>query len=193
MNIRIARSIKNCSTQIFNQIYQDKKIKNTLIVSPPGCGKTTILKDLIYKISMCENQDVGVVDERGELASSYKGNIYNDLGIRTDVISNVSKSIGMKMLVRSMAPKVIVADEIGKKEDIEAIEYAMCSGVKGIYTAHGENIQDLYLNPILNKILDLKIIENIIFLSQKTKGNINKVYVLDKEKQQYQIKSNNTG
>ena len=88
-----------------------------------------------------------------------KGIAQNDIGIRTDVIENISKALGMKMLVRSMSPKVIVADEIGSKEDIEAIEYAVCSGVRGIFTAHGANLNEIIQNPILNKLIEKQTID----------------------------------
>ena len=103
-------------------------------------GKTTILRDLIRKLSNGIEQigfkgiNIGVVDERGEIAAMYRGIPQNDIGIRTDVLDNVSKEIGLTMLIRSMAPKVVVADEIGNKEEIKPIMYAMCSGIKGIFT-----------------------------------------------------------
>lgn len=74
---------------------------------------------------------VGLVDERGEISAMYKGEAQNDVGRRTDVLSNIPKAIGMKMLIRSMAPQVLVADEIGSNDDIEAIKDAMCSRNKG--------------------------------------------------------------
>ena len=82
-----------------------------------------------------------MVDERGEIAAIYKGIPQNDIGIRTDVIDNVPKPEAMRILVRSMAPQIIACDEIGSKEDIEVINYVMCSGVKGIFTAHGNDIE----------------------------------------------------
>ena len=116
----------------------------------------------------------------------YKGIAQNDVGMRTDVLSNVPKGIGMKMLIRSMAPKIIVADEIGSYEDVEAINQAVCSGIKGIFTAHGGSMEDLMLNPALKELLKTHIFERIIFLStQREKGEIEKVYALDKANQEY--------
>lgn len=129
-----------------------------------------------------------MVDERGELAAMYKGIAQNDVGMRTDVLSNLPKSIGMKMLIRTMAPKIIVADEIGSVEDVEAINQAVCSGIKGIFTAHGNSIEDMMLNPALKELLKTHIFERIIFLSTKLeKGEIEKVYGLDKVSQEYII------
>lgn len=129
-----------------------------------------------------------MVDERGELAAMYKGIAQNDVGMRTDVLSNLPKSIGMKMLIRTMAPKIIVADEIGSIEDVEAINQAVCSGIKGIFTAHGNSIEDMMLNPALKELLKTHIFERIIFLSTKLeKGEIEKVYGLDKVSQEYII------
>ena len=157
-------------------------------------GKTTILRDAVRKISNgIENlgfkgMNIGMVDERGELAAMYKGIAQNDVGMRTDVLSNLPKSIGMKMLIRTMAPKVIVADEIGSIEDVEAINQAVCSGIKGIFTAHGNSIEDMMLNPALKELLKTHIFERIIFLSTKLeKGEIEKVYGLDKVSQEYII------
>ncbi len=172
LNFRIAREIENCSYSILGQVIdaQNNTINNTLIISPPGKGKTTMLRDLIKNISNgvpslgFVGKTCGIVDERGEIAAMYQGIAQNDVGIRTDVIENVSKAKGMKMLIRTMAPQVIACDEIGSKEDIDAIKEAMLSGVKGIFTMHGKNMNDIKLNVNINELIEDKTIEKIIFL-----------------------------
>ena len=94
----------------------------------------------------------------------YHGIPQNDIGIRTDVVENISKAKGMKMLVRSMAPEVIACDEIGSKEDVEAIKETILSGVKGIFTMHGKDLEDIKRNPEIKSLIDNKKIEKIIFL-----------------------------
>lgn len=126
-----------------------------------------------------------MVDERGEIAAMYKGIPQNDIGIRTDVIDNITKAKGMQMLVRSMSPEVITCDEIGGKDDIEAINYAICCGINGIFTAHGGSLEELALNPIISEIFNKNIFERIIFLSVEEKGTIDKVYSLDKKNKEY--------
>ena len=173
LNFRIAREVKGCSQKILKDVIDQEHntIYNTLIVSPPGKGKTTILRDTIRNISNgipemnFRGKICGVVDERGEIAAMYKGIPQNDIGIRTDVIENVSKYNGMQILIRAMGPEVIACDEIGTKEDIEAIQYAINSGVKGIFTMHGSNMTSVKSNSEINKIIESKLIEKIIFLS----------------------------
>lgn len=121
----------------------------------------------------------GVVDERSEISAMYKGIPQNNLGDRTDILENIPKTIGMKMLIRSMAPDIIVADEIGGLNDAEAINYVACSGVRCIFTAHGESLEDLYKNPELNKLINLHIIDRILILSGNEKGKISKIYRLE--------------
>ena len=118
----------------------------------------------------------------------YKGIPQNDIGIRTDVLDNIPKAIGMRMLIRSMSPKVISADEIGSKDDIETINYAICSGVKGIFTAHGSTLEEISINPTLKELLKLNTFERIIFLSDKQKkAKIETVYTLNKKTLEYTI------
>ena len=129
---------------------------------------------------------MGLVDERGEVAAMYKGVAQNDIGMRTDVLDNIPKALGMKMLIRSMSPNVISADEIGSYEDVEAINYAVCSGIKGIFTAHGASLEDLSLNPAIKNLINTHIFERIIFLSNKgQKGEVDKVYSLNKINSDY--------
>lgn len=173
LNFRIAREIKGCSNKVLKDVIckEENTIYTSLIVSPPGKGKTTMLRDLIRNISNgvpelgFKGKTCGVVDERGEIAAMYHGIPQNDVGIRTDVIENIPKDRGMNMLIRSMAPEVIACDEIGSKEDVEAIQNAVVSGVKGIFTMHGKNLDDIKENQGINYLIKTKQIEKIIFLS----------------------------
>lgn len=195
LNFRIARQKFESSNDALKYIIniQENTIYNTLIVSPPGCGKTTILRDSIRKLSngikeySFKGKTVGVVDERGEIAAMYKGIPQNDVGVRTDVIDSISKDKGMRLLIRSMSPEIITCDEIGSREDVHAINYAICSGVKGIFTAHGRSIEEINLNPELADLLKKNVFEKIIFLENKKKGVISKVYELDIKNKEYKI------
>ena len=173
LNFRIAREVKGCSNKILKDVIckEQNTIYTSLIVSPPGKGKTTMLRDLIRNISNgvpelgFRGKTCGVVDERGEIAAMYHGIPQNDVGIRTDVIENISKDKGMSMLIRSMAPEIIACDEIGSKEDVEAIQNAVISGVKGIFTMHGKNLDNIKENQGINYLIKTKQIEKIRFLS----------------------------
>lgn len=112
------------------------------------------------------------MDERGEIASAYRGVTQNDLGIRTDVIDNIPKAIGMRMLIRSMSPKVIIADEIGNLADVQAIEYAITSGVNGIFTAHGGSMEEVEQNPVLNRLVSEHKIEKVLLLQKNRKVDL---------------------
>lgn len=107
----------------------------------------------------------------------YKGIPQNDIGIRTDVVDNMPKPKAMRMLVRSMAPDIIACDEIGSMEDVKAIDYAMCSGVKGIFTAHGKDLEEVNKNPELSKLLNKHTFERIVLLNSQKRGEAQCIYI----------------
>ncbi len=183
LNIRVARQIFGCADSILPSIISNGKVLNTLIISPPGCGKTTLIRDIIRQISNgvptlnFKGKNVSLIDERGEIASVYNGIASLDVGARTDIMSNANKSQGMKMMIRSMAPDVIATDEIGREEDIIAIKEAVLSGVNVIFTMHGDSIKSIIKNPNIKELLDLEIFRKIILLSSgKIPGIVEKIY-----------------
>ena len=187
LNIRVARQIYGCADLVLPKIISGNTFLNTLIVSPPGCGKTTLIRDIIRQISNgipslnFKGKNVALIDERGEIASVYEGVPSLDVGIRTDIMSNVNKASGMKMMIRSMAPDIVATDEIGKKEDIIAIKEAILSGVKVIFTMHGDSIKSILKNENIKELLNLNIFSKIILLSNgKIPGIIEKVYDTEK-------------
>lgn len=143
LNFRICHRIKNFGIDIFQKIINGQTIRNTLIISKPGMGKTTLLRNIVKYIS--DNQSgtsITVIDERSEISGAYMGVPQTDLGIRTDVFCGINKERGILMAVRSMAPKIIAVDEIGATEDFFAIHNAMNCGTKIIATIHGSNLED---------------------------------------------------
>ena len=142
-NIRVAHEIKGVGKRVFRDIVKEQ-IENTIIVSPPGCGKTTLLRDLTRLISdNISGVRVSLIDERAEIAASYSGIPQNDVGLRTDVFTGYSKNDGIMQAVRSMSPTVIVVDEIGTKEDFDSVLKANSSGVKVIATVHGNDFKNI--------------------------------------------------
>ncbi len=179
INIRISHEIKDCAKPVIPHIIKDGKVLHTMIVSAPGCGKTTLLRDMIRLLSngvpgLVKGQGVGVCDERSELAGCYEGVAQNDLGIRTDVLDGCPKAEGMLMLLRSMCPKIIAVDEIGKTEDITAIEHIVNAGIVLLCTVHGAGLSDLNNKPVLRDLLDRKIFQRFVFL--KGSGTVSKIY-----------------
>ncbi len=147
INIRAAGERRGCADDVMPYLFSGDRMMHTLIISPPGAGKTTLLRDIVRQVSdgcgVRRGKNVGVVDERSEIAACYHGIPQNDVGMRTDVIDGCPKAEGMMMLVRSMSPEVIAVDEIGTKEDMEAVFYAASCGCAVIATLHGDGIEDI--------------------------------------------------
>lgn len=176
LNIRVAHEIKGCGTSLVNSLYPNY-FENTLILSSPGFGKTTLLRDMIRELSVIGN-NISVVDERSEIAAMYKGVAQNDLGPRTDVMNNCRKDMGIRMMIRSMAPDIIATDEIGDNKDIDAIYEANFAGIKLLLTAHGEELKDVPM-----KLLKNKLFKNIVILKNENRpGLVKKIYKLQEDK-----------
>lgn len=179
LNVRYARQIIGCSNKYMPIIYDsDNIIHHTLIISAPGRGKTTLLRDIIRNLSNGfdgrRGVNVSVVDERSEIAAMCEGICQNDVGIRTDVLDACPKAEGILILLRTMNPRVIAVDEIGGIEDIKAVNYAMKCGCSIIATVHAISYDE-----IMQKKLDF--FERYIFLQSGE--------VMNQEGQLYELHS----
>lgn len=174
LNIRIAYEKKGCAKQLVQQIRQGDSIHNTLILAPPGAGKTTYLRDSIRILSYGDPEHMGlkiaVVDERSEIAACYQGIPQNDLGPRTDVLDNCPKERGIFMMLRSMSPQIIAVDELGKEEDFMAVYQAVCCGSRILGTVHAQRIRELSEKPYMCKILEARMIDRFVLLNRELDG-----------------------
>lgn len=174
VNIRLPHEVRNCSLSTFDYLVNVNGVMNTLVVSPPGAGKTTFLRDFIYQLSERNYAyNVLVLDERGELDIGQKGCI----GSFSDKISFARKSIGFENGIRSLSPNIIVTDELGQKEDIDAILYAINSGVKIFASIHSDSLENLSKKPFFKPILAEKVFQRYVLLSMRNgPGTVEGVY-----------------
>lgn len=184
LNIRFAHEIKGCADSLLPRLWEKGALLHTLIVSAPGCGKTTLLRDCIRQISdgnaFHGGMTVGLVDERSEIAGCFRGIPGNDVGMRTDILDGCPKAEGMMMLIRSMAPKVIAVDEIGSREDLSALMTAMHCGCVLLATVHGSSMEELKKKPVLRDMMEMRLFERYVILDAGRKpGYIRKI--LDRE------------
>ncbi|NLK44913.1 MAG: stage III sporulation protein AA [Tissierellia bacterium] len=176
MNIRIAREKMGISDSLIPNLIKGKKdFFNTLIISPPQCGKTTLLRDIVRNLSNgtitsnYEGFKVSLIDERSELAGMYNGVAQKDVGLRTDILDGCLKSDGIIMAIRSLSPDIIAVDEIGGKRDVDAIHEALRAGIKLIATIHGSSIHEIREKLSMRDIFQEKIFERYIVLD-RSKG-----------------------
>ena len=172
LNIRIAHEIKGVSDRVLPYLYgRQGQVLNTLLISPPGCGKTTMLRDIIRNLSngtaYGKGMNVSVVDERSEIAGSYLGIAQNDVGIRTDVLDGCPKREGMMMLIRAMAPQVLAVDELGDEGDIQALQMASGCGCRLIATIHGSSLKEAGSKPYMRGVISDRLFERYLVLTRK--------------------------
>lgn len=176
INFRISHNHKYNYNLIFDEICSNKGIYNSIIISPPGCGKTTLLRGIAsYLGGLNKNNIISkcvLIDERYEIAACYDGQATLDVGNVTAVISGCDKSIAIPLVVRSMAPDIIIVDELASEKDIIAVEYAIASGCSVIASTHGNDEK-------LNRLVYYNytdLFQKIIILSSKNgPGTVEKI------------------
>lgn len=181
LNIRLAHEWKGCAEEVLPWLYHEGKIQNTIFISPPGGGKTTMLREVIRNLSDGNPYGggvaVSVVDERSEIGACLRGIPQCDLGQRTDIMDGCPKAIGMTMMIRSMGPEVLAADEIGTREDLKAIRDALRSGVKILVTVHGDSLEDVRQKPVLREMVEERMFGRYVVLGCKPRpGTVTGIY-----------------
>lgn len=185
LNIRIANEVVGCSKKVIPYIVKNElEIRSTLIISPPCCGKTTLVRDIARFLSnggqtpVCfRGANVGIVDERSEICSCKNGVPSNDVGIRTDVLDGCIKERGIYLMIRSMAPQIIVTDEIGSPGDYAAVASAINSGIKVVSTTHGSSIDEVRARKEIGNMIDDDFFEKFIVLdSTDGPGTVRQIF-----------------
>lgn len=174
LNIRVARQKKGCAVKLLPWLIEGDSIYNTLILSPPGVGKTTMLRDCIRLLSEgigeISGKKVGVVDERSEIAASFYGVPQNDLGDRADVLDACPKALGMRLLLRSMSPQILAVDELGSREDFLAVEEALHCGCRILGSMHACDAGELQEKMYLSVWLEKGFFGRYVFLAMDEQG-----------------------
>ncbi|TJX16287.1 stage III sporulation protein AA [Tissierella creatinini] len=182
LNFRIAREKKGISDNIIHYLIRDGDFLNTMIISPPQCGKTTLLRDIVRNLSNgvkkkgIRGYKIGLIDERSEVAGIFNGIPQKDIGIRTDILDSCQKSEGIMMMIRAMSPEIIAVDEIGSQRDAESISEALRAGIRLIATIHGHSIEDVISRASIKSLFDERVFKRFIIMDNSSGvGTINEI------------------
>ncbi len=180
INFRICRDMKSGGEKLLPKLLCEGRVCSTLIVSEPCGGKTTLLTDLVRELSK-NGYRTAVIDERGEIASAVQGIPQKNLGSLADVLDGYPKPYGMMVALRTLAPQVLVCDEIGTDEETEKMLEAMNAGVPILATAHAKDEEELFNRPQIKRLIDAGAISKIVLLKgAKSPGKVRKVLTVNR-------------
>ena len=184
--VRVSKEIRGICLPILDKLLdKNGELYSTLIISPPGNGKTTLLRDIVRILSdggidsVPGGFRVGLADERCEIASSFQGKMQFDVGKKTDVIDSCPKSEAVTMLLRAMNPQIIAVDEITAAKDAEVIENAVGCGVKVLATAHAGCMEDLLKRGVYRKLIDGGAFEKAVVIKNGSEGRVYEVCTIE--------------
>ncbi len=178
-NLRIARQVREAGETVLPRLVDEAgRLMDTLILAPPGGGKTTLLRDLVRRVSDgigCRGETVGLADARREIAGVWNGSPSFDVGRRTDILSDCPKGVAAELLVRGMGPQVIAMDEVTAERDVDALLWCAGCGVRLLATAHGDGVDSLRRRPLNRRLLDAGVFHRVVVISRRETGRQTKV------------------
>ena len=173
--IRISREQRGIARDIAPRLFREGRFCSTLLLSPPGGGKTTLLRDLVRQLSVGEGvppQRIALMDERGEVAVMYRGQPQMDVGPRTDVLDGCPKALAIPMALRAMNPQIIAVDEITVREDLQAMAQAAGCGVALLATIHAANVAELEQKPLYRELLANRVFRQAVLIRVTPEGRV---------------------
>ena len=171
--IRISRELKGIGAAVVPRLFRGEHFASTLLLSPPGGGKTTLLRDLVRLMSRGEQvppQRIALIDERDEIAVMYRGQPQMDVGPRTDILNGCPKAAAIPMVLRAMNPQIIALDEITVQEDIQAIAQAAGCGVGLLATIHAGSVEELQAKPLYRALLEGRVFRQAVLIRRGSAG-----------------------
>ena len=180
--VRIAREQKGIADGLADQLFRDGRFASTLILSPPGGGKTTLLRDLVRQLSEGTAANgprrISLIDERGEVAVMYRGEPQMDVGPHTDVLDACPKALGIPIVLRAMNPQIIAVDEITVREDLRAVSMAAGCGVGLLATIHAADLSELEQKPLYRQLLEDRVFRLAVRIVRTETGRAYEVEAL---------------